>query len=226
MQRRDFVKGMVAIPAAVNTALAQQAPPQPIAPPPATPTSPSPVARAVSRSAAGGRGSRDFKAPPVTAVVPDAIGTQELKFFTAPQFAALRRLSDLLMPPFDGHPGALQVEAPEFMDFLVGASPSERQQLYRTGLDHLNLQARMKFGKAFAELDAKQADEIVRPALLPWMTDNPPLETFPRFIAIAHKDIRTATMNSEAWSIAAASSGERAPGVGLYWRPIDPDLKY
>ncbi len=82
-----------------------------------------------------------------------------------------------------------------------------------------------KFGKAFAELSAKQADGIVRPALRPWMTDNPPLEAFPRFIALAHQDIRTATMNSEAWSLAAVASGERAPGVGLYWRAIDPDQK-
>ncbi len=70
MRRRDFVKGMVAIPAAASTVIGQQVPPQPSVPPPAA-----------SRPAAGGRGSRDFKAPPVTTVVPDAVASQQLKFF-------------------------------------------------------------------------------------------------------------------------------------------------
>jgi hypothetical protein len=222
MRRRDFVKGVVAIPVAANVVMGQSAPPQQNAPVPGAKPTPPP---ATNRQAAGGRGGRDFKAPPVTEVMPDAIASPELKFFTAPQLTALRRLSDLLMPPLDGYPGALQAQAPEFLDFLVGASPLERQQVYRLGLDHLNAEARTRFGKAFAELSAKEADAIVRPALLPWMTDHPPVEAFPRFIAVAHQDIRTATMNSEAWSVAAVSSGERAPGVGMYWSPIDPDLK-
>jgi hypothetical protein len=167
----------------------------------------------------------DFTAPPVVSVVPDAIGIPEVRFFSEMQLVALKRLSDLFMPPLNGYPGALQAEAPEFLDFLIGASPADHQLLYRQGLDRLNAEARKHFGKSFAELTAEQGDKIVRPALLPWMTDHPPAEPFPRFIAIAHQDIRTATMNSEAWNAADVSSGERAQGVGLFWRPIDPDPK-
>ena len=43
-----------------------------------------------------------------------------------------------------------------------------------------------------------------------------------RFIALAHRDIRTVTMNSPAWATAAEASGERTPGVGLYWASVDP----
>ena len=57
------------------------------------------------------------------------------------------------------------------------------------------------------------------------MPDHPPREKYEQFINIAHQDIRTATMNSQAWSVAATSSGERQPGVGLYWSPIDPDIQ-
>jgi hypothetical protein len=167
----------------------------------------------------------DFKAPPVTTIVPDAIAAPEVRFFTEPQLGALSRLSDLLMPPLNGYPGALQAEAPQFLDFLVSASPDDIQQLYRSGLDRLNEDAKKKFDTAFAKLNDKQADAIVRPAFKPWMQWHPPTEPFGHFIANAHDDIRKATMNSEAWSQAAIAAGERTPGVGLFWYPIDPDMK-
>ena len=57
------------------------------------------------------------------------------------------------------------------------------------------------------------------------MTDHPPTEPHARFINIAHSDIRTATINSEAWSEAAPKSGTRTPDMGLYWFPVDPDIR-
>ena len=71
--------------------------------------------------------------------------------------------------------GALDTDAPEFLDFLIGASPVDRQTLYRNGLDALNAQARTRFGKAFADLDAAQADAILKPLLVPvaWAYDPP-----------------------------------------------------
>lgn len=222
MRRRDFVKGVVAVPVVASTALGQQAT-APASAPPAGTAPAAPPAAAQSPSLLRGMGG--FKAPPVAAVVPDAIASPDLHFFTEPQLAALRRLSGLLMPPLNGYPGALEAQAAEFLDFLVSASLADRQGLYRQGLDHLNAEAKTHFGKPFAALNDQQADKIVRPGLVPYMREHPPEEGFPRFIAIAHDDIRTATMNSEAWSIAAVSSGDRAPGVGLFWRPIDPDPK-
>jgi Gluconate 2-dehydrogenase subunit 3 len=132
----------------------------------------------------------------------------------------------MLMPPMRGMPGALECGAPEFLDFLIGASPTDRQTLYRNGLDTLNTRAKKQFGKSFAELDATQADAVIRPLLapVPWAYDLPKDPAL-HFMAEAHRDIRTATQNSREWANAGASSGRRSGfggGVGSYLNPIDP----
>jgi hypothetical protein len=53
------------------------------------------------------------------------------------------------------------------------------------------------------------------------MSDHPPSEPYAHFINVAHSDIRTATINSQAWSEATKPT----PDVGLYWFPVDPDLR-
>jgi hypothetical protein len=146
------------------------------------------------------------------------------RFFTERQFAALRKLAGILVPPVAGNIGALDCDAPEFIDFLVSASPAERRQLYRNGLDALNTQARSKFGKPFADLDASQADAILKPLIVTvaWQYD-PPKDPIKHFVFQAHQDIRTATRNSLEASSAAANSGRRGfAGTGLYWNPVDP----
>jgi Gluconate 2-dehydrogenase subunit 3 len=220
MRRRDFVKGIVAVPAAAKAVLGQQS---------AAPVNPSPQAAAATSSPLQvdrfRQQSVGYKAPPVASLVPDAVAQTEARFFNELQMATLRKLSDILMPPLNGYPGALQAQAPEFLDFLIGTSPPDRQQMYQSGLDRLNAEAKKQFGMQFSELNAAQADQLIRPWLATWIIDHPPAEPFTRFINLAHHDIRTATMNSQAWSIAATSSGERAPGMGLYWSPIDPDIQ-
>jgi hypothetical protein len=57
-----------------------------------------------------------------------------------------------------------------------------------------------------------------------WMNDHPPTEPYAHFINIAHSDIRTATINSQAWSSAAHAKGQSNEGMGLYWYPIEPDI--
>ena len=56
------------------------------------------------------------------------------------------------------------------------------------------------------------------------MEDHPPTEPYAKFINVAHSDIRTATINSQAWSDADVAAGEDPPGVGLYWYPVEPDV--
>lgn len=148
-------------------------------------------------------------------------------FFNPAQFAALRKLGGMLQPPLGGHPGALEAQAAEFLDFLIGVSPADRQKLYRDGLDTLNAQSGKQFHKPFADLDSTQADAILRPLLtvIAWSEDLPK-DPAQHFIAQAHRDFRTATQNSREWAAAGASSGRRGGrgfgGVGLYWLPIDP----
>jgi len=228
MRRRDFVKAIVIVPVTARTMFGQTATlssgektsapqsPSTTAVPPTPETAPNTAEPSVNF---------DYRTQLFRGTVPDAVAATQEHFFDSRQMATLRKLGDILLPPLNGYPGSAQAGAPEFIDFLIGASPIERQHLYQSGLDRLNANAQKQFGVRFAEVNAEQADALLRPWLKAWMHDHPPTEPFTQFINIAHQDIRTATMNSQAWSIAATSAGERAPGIGLYWSPIDPDIQ-
>ena len=212
MQRRDFVKAIVAATVTAKTVTAQQ----PVALPPQAPKAPAPEPWM--------RGLLDIKPLPMTPLVPDAVATTNSHFFSQTQTATLRHLCELLQPAYKSYPGAIEAGAPEFLDFLIGVSPADRQQMYQSGLDQLESEAHQQFHKSFAVLDPTEADRIIRSHLRAWLSDHPPTEPFARFINIAHEEIRTATVNSEAWSEAARAAGERPPNIDLYWYPVDPDL--
>jgi hypothetical protein len=143
------------------------------------------------------------------------------RYFTAAQFAALRKLSEIILPPINDAPGALDAKAPEFLDFLLSQSPQDRQQLYKTGLDLLNTNARKRFNKPFADVDGTQAATLLAPLREAWTYD-PPTDPLARFLREAKKDIRAATINSREYASAAAAGGSRrGSGIGLYWYPID-----
>jgi hypothetical protein len=228
MRRRDFVKAIVAVPVTATAMFGQTATaptgektsapqsPSTAAVPPTPETAPKSVERPESLG---------FRGPRIAATVPDAVATTEEHFFHPEEMATLRKLGEILLPPLNGYPGSTEACAPEFIDFLISASLADRQHVYRDGLDRLDKDAKKRFGVPFAKVNAEQADMLLRPWLRTWMVDHPPTEPFAHFINVAHEDIRTATMNSQAWSIAATSAGERAPGVGWYWSPIDPDIE-
>ncbi len=197
MKRRRFVQSIAAVPA-VPVAIAQQAP-------------------------RGGPGA----APPPAAesqlefAHPDDPADPTPRFFNPQQLAALRRLSGILMPALNGAPGAIEAEAAEFLDFLIGVSPADRQQLYRNGLDALNAQSKKRFNKPFADSDAAQADALLAPLREPWTYD-PPADPLARFLRAAKHDVRTATTNSKQYTAAASGAGARRfGGGGLYWYPLD-----
>ena len=128
------------------------------------------------------------------------------------------------MPQGDTYPGAVQAGTPEFIDFLIGASPADRQAMWNSGLDRLNADAMKECHTSFAKTDAKGADMVIRPYLKAWINDHPPTEPHEKFIAVSHREIRTATMNSPLWAEVAQASGERTPGVGLYVAELDPGI--
>ncbi|MDX2029327.1 MAG: gluconate 2-dehydrogenase subunit 3 family protein [Blastocatellia bacterium] len=201
MKRRRFVQTLAAAPAAALPATGEL--------------------RAAQPGGAEARQARQAEdAPKLEVVVADAAAAGVARFFTAPQFAALRRLSEILMPPLKGMPGALEAEAPEFLDFLIGASPAERQQIYRIGLDALNAQAMRRYKKPFAEVDEAQAVALLAPLRQPW-TYNPPADPLARFLRDAKQDVRAATMNSRVYVAAGSTGGRRGGGMGQYWLPID-----
>jgi hypothetical protein len=142
------------------------------------------------------------------------------RFFNAEQFAALRKLSDVLVPSIGGMPGALVARAPEFLDFLIEVSPEERQRLYKVGLDKLNSDAKSRFGRSFAEMDGSQIETLLAPLRQPW-TYEPPADPLARFLQAAKQDVRAATFNSREWNTANTAAGRRGGGVGQYWYVIE-----
>jgi hypothetical protein len=154
----------------------------------------------------------------------DQVATAVLRFFTPSQMATLTRLSDVLVPPISDKPGAVQAQTPMFLDFLIGSSPDVRKKVYSEGLDWLDAESKKKFNTAFASLTDAQADELLKPWLRTWMSDHPPEEPHASFLNIAHDEIRTATINSKAWSAVPDVGAEPHTAVELYWSPIEPDL--
>ena len=203
MRRRGFVKALAAIPAAPAVLAQQAATVQPSTGAPARPPS--------------------EELPVLTPSVPDVAAEMLPRYFTQSQYAALRRVSELLIPPANGAPGALEAKAPEFLDFLIGQSPAERQHIYQAGLDALNKRSMEQFKKTFAEIDAAQADGLMAALRQPW-TFEEPADPVAAFLRVARQDVRTATVNSREYSATAASNnggGRRFGGGGLYWYPLD-----
>ena len=160
--------------------------------------------------------------PKLETATPEAAAEIFPHFFSAQQMAALRKLCDIVQPPLNGTPGALDAKAPEFLDFLISESPADRQQLYLAGLDALNSAAQTRHHKPFADLDASQTADVLAPLRAPW-TFNPPTDALGAFLRAAKQDIRTATFNSREYNTAgaAAGGGRRFGAQGLYWLPLD-----
>lgn len=157
--------------------------------------------------------------PKTPVVTPDTVATAQHRFFTPEEFAALRRLGELIVPAGGGNPGALEADASEFLDFLLSRSPADRRTLYKQGLDRLNRDARQKFAKPFAELDATQAAEFLKPLRAAWVYDGP-ADPYARFLTAAKEDFLQATHNSRQWAM-APTRGRGAAGMGMYWFPLE-----
>jgi hypothetical protein len=218
MKRRNFVRSLMMTPVAPAVLAGEQAA-QNTTPTPQPPPQPNTPARQISR--------QPSQVPQLEVTAIDLTGQPAVHYFSDTQFATLRKLGEILMPPLKNNPGAIEAQAPEFLDFLISASPDDRQKLYLAGLDSLEATSQDKFQKSFGDLDGQQADAILRPLLVvrPWPMDFP-TDPVQNFIAQVHDDLRTATMNSREWAAAAEKSGHRftrgSRTSGYYWAPIDP----
>src|SRR5437899_4321396 len=125
--------------------------------------------------------------PKLAANAPDSVANGVLRFFDPAGFSALRRLGEILVPARQNAPGALEAEAAEFLDFLIGQSPADRQNLYRDGVVQLNAQARSRYGKPFAEVPPADSDSILAPLHNAW-TYQGPADPFARFLSAAKDD--------------------------------------
>lgn len=207
MERREFMRAMAVLAITPKWLLAQQNTA-------AAPVLPAPVPWTLGLNP---------RTPLPETMVADAAGEMVPTFFSAAQMATLRRLSDVMLPRTEKHPGALDAKTPEFLDFLIGHSPAVRSELYGSGLNWLESEAKLKYKKPFAEIEAAQVDAIVKPWLRTWMTDHPPTQTHADFVNIVHADIRTATVNSQVW-FDSLNEKQQESTTQLYWSPIEPDV--
>ena len=211
MKRRDFLHSVVNVPAGAVLLEATVGAQSPASAQPATPAGPPQPA-----GPAGSQGG-------TLAVVPaDQLATITPRSLTASQFATLRRLSDLLMPAVAPNPGAVDVQAAEYLDNYLAVSAGDRQRLYREGLDALAKQSQSRFRKPFAELSAADADAIVKPLFKVRGPTMSVVDLGP-FINRVHHDVRTVTMNSPQWAAAQTAAGNLVPRQ-LYWRNVDPTV--
>jgi len=219
MKRRKFFSQIAAATAA--PALVAQQSPAPNNKPAATSPAPAPQDATQPPAPYNRTPGPAVESPKLETAVPDEVGETTARYFSAQQFATLKKLSDILMPSISGVPGALQSGAVEFLDFLISESPKDRQTLYKNGLDQLAAQSKKRFSKSFADLDDSQASELLAPLRQPWTYEGPADPTA-KFLWAAKQDVRTATLNSREYASAARSSGRRSvAGIGLYWHSLD-----
>ena len=175
-----------------------------------------PVPGLFSQQSPAPASAEEIRTPAVN--LPEEVAEPGLRFFSAQEMAALRRLADVLVPP-TATPGALEAGAPEFLDFYLSQSPSPRQDVYREGLERLGAEARRQFGKGFAELGITQIEPLLAPLRVPWSA-RPAGDRLSSFLRAAKDDLLRATWNSREWALGRRGRPRRSL-VGSYWYRVE-----
>src|SRR5260370_38037135 len=81
------------------------------------------------------------------------------QFFTAPEYATVEILADLIIPS-DATPGAREAGVSEFIDFMVNSDP-QLQYRFRYGLGWIDGHSRYLYKKPFAELTRADQTEML-----------------------------------------------------------------
>jgi len=131
----------------------------------------------------------------------DAVAQGLPRFLSKAELATFAELAQALVPAFEERPGAVEAEAPQFLDFLLSVSPASVQQLYRGGL------AQYAKTKNLAPLNK------------PWTYDEP-ADPYHRFLRAARTALYQATVNSKPWADAMSQRSRSAGGSGLFWLPL------
>lgn len=145
---------------------------------------------------------------PIPTTAAEAVSLGLPRFFSAADLELFRELGNVLIPAFDGRPGAAEAEAAEFLDFLLGQSPSDIQVLYKQGMATFKVRR-----KAGMEAALKELAE-------PW-SHNGPATPYAKFLQAAKLAFHQATVNSRQWAEAMSSRSRSAAGIGSYWLPIE-----
>ena len=177
MKRRRILQSLVAMPAAAAAAQSVTAP-----------------------TAA----AEEFPKLRVASVESGAAGMPSL--FSGAQLDALAKLGDAIVPPVASRPAASQAGVPEFLDFLIGQSSRDVQDLYREGLDRLSRDG--------------VNERTLAPLKEAWVYAGP-ADRFAQFLQRAKIDIIQATTNSHEWADSLGRGRRGSAPTGYYWRSLD-----
>lgn len=83
------------------------------------------------------------------------------QFFTAAEYAAVERLTEIIIPT-DATPGAKEAGVAEFIDFMVFSDP-DAQYGFRAGLTWLDAFAEESTGKKFMDLPLERQTSLLEP---------------------------------------------------------------
>lgn len=83
------------------------------------------------------------------------------RFLTGREFAAVERLSELIIPADPASGSARDAGAPAFIDLLCSAR-RELGRAYREGLAWLDSETRSRYGKVFVSAGAGEQEELLR----------------------------------------------------------------
>jgi hypothetical protein len=158
--------------------------------------------------------------PPLRLTNPNEVADGVLKFFTPAEFGSFRRLANVIMPPAEAEPGALDANAPEFLDFLLSESPVEVQTLYRNGVRELDKRSVQRHKQGFANLPDGGIADVLSPLNAAW-TYQGPTEPFAQFLQASKIAFYQATVNSRQWAEAQSSRRRGAAGLNTYYLPVE-----
>lgn len=159
--------------------------------------------------------------PNTPVVVADEVAANVTATFNPSQLSALERLGEILVPSWDGRPGATEAGAAQFIDFLVGCSPKARVDLYCEGLNALNAESVKRFSAPFAAVPIEKAELLLTPlrqAADPEAIENGPLAGF---LEAAKGDLLRATFNSRPYIDAVSQTRRPRNAARFYWYPIN-----
>ena len=88
------------------------------------------------------------------------VGAYTPKYFSAPQYALLVALCDIIIPKDEKSGGAVEVGAPEFIDLLTSENKKYQAKL-GGGLSWLDNFCSDRYGKAFLDCPPEQKKEVL-----------------------------------------------------------------
>jgi glucoside 3-dehydrogenase (cytochrome c) hitch-hiker subunit len=77
------------------------------------------------------------------------------------QYATVESLVEILIPADEHSPGAKQARVADYLDLLLAEADPDLRARWLEGLAALDAEASKRFGRAFVQLDAGQADAIL-----------------------------------------------------------------